>query len=90
MKFIPHAAALSLAATQSMAGGLSDAIVEAPAMEPVAVAEPEGSAGWIIPVLIVGALVAIAVSSGDDDDDSEDGGEPMQPVPDIVLLDTAE
>jgi hypothetical protein len=71
MKFVPHAAAISLVATQSMAGGLADSIVETPVTEPEAMAAPAGSSDWIIPALIFGALIAVAVSSGDDDDDEE-------------------
>lgn len=80
MKFVPHAAAISLVATQSMAGGLADFIVETPVAEPEAMAAPAGSSDWIIPALIVGALIAVAVSSGDDDNG---GGEPtpMEPEP---------
>lgn len=69
MKFVPHAAAISLVATQSMAGGLADSIVETPVTEPEAMAAPAGSSDWIIPALIFGALIAVAVSSSDDDDD---------------------
>ncbi|PXW72117.1 hypothetical protein C7964_101226 [Loktanella sp. PT4BL] len=43
MKFVPHAAAISLVATQSMAGGLADSIVETPVAEPEAMAAPAGS-----------------------------------------------
>lgn len=67
MKFVPHAAAISLVATQSMAGGLADSIVETPVAEPEAMAAPAGSSDWIIPALIVGALIAVVVSNDDDD-----------------------
>jgi len=71
MKFVPHAAAISLVATQAAAGGLSDAIVETPeVMEPEVMAEPQGSAGWMIPVLIVGALAAVALAGSDEDDEA--------------------
>lgn len=77
MKFVPHAAAISLVATQSMAGGLADSIVETPVVEPEAMAAPAGSADWIIPALIVGALIAVAVSSGDGDNNSEPTEQPV-------------
>jgi len=77
MKFVPHAAAICLAATQATAGGLSDEIVEAPVMQEPAMAAPAGSSSWIIPALVFGALVAVAVSSGDDDD----GSSAPAPVP---------
>jgi len=76
MKFVPHAAAISLVATQSMAGGLADSIVETPVTEPEAMAAPAGSSDWIIPALIVGVLIAVAVSSGDDDDDDDEAPAP--------------
>ena len=65
-------AATLVSGTAASAGGLSDQIMEAPVVEEVMVDEPSGSAsGWLIPVLIVGALVAIAVSGSDDDDDGK-------------------
>lgn len=77
MKFIPHAAAISMIATSAAAGGLSDAIVESEPMEEPVMAAPAGSSDWIIPVVIFGALAAVALSSnGDDDDDPEPVSEP--------------
>ncbi|MFA8443710.1 hypothetical protein [Yoonia sp.] len=81
MKFVPHAAAISLVATQSMAGGLADSIVETPVAEPEAMAAPAGSSDWIIPALIVGALIAVAVSSDDDDDDAAPAPTMEAPAP---------
>ncbi|WP_156788572.1 hypothetical protein [Roseobacter sp. CCS2] len=80
MKYVPHAAAISLIATQSLAGGLADAIVESPALEPEVVEAPTGSSDWIIPALIIGVL-AIAVVSNDDDDDDDDDDTPPTPGP---------
>ena len=77
MKFIPHAAAISLLATQSVAGGLSDELVESPVLQEQEMAAPSGSSNWIIPLLIVGAIAAVAISSSDDDDDDD----PMEPEP---------
>lgn len=79
MKFVPHAAAISLVATQSMAGGLADSIVETPVAEPEAMAAPAGSSDWIIPALIVGALIAVVVSNDDDGNDSEPTEPPSEP-----------
>ena len=81
MKYVPHAAAISLAATQSMAGGLADAIDETPVIQPEVVEAPTGSSDWIIPVLIFGALAAVAISSGDDDDDGDTPTPPAPPTP---------
>ncbi len=87
MKYVPHAAAICLAATQATAGGLSDEIVEAPVMQEPAMAAPAGSSSWIIPALVFGALVAVAVSSGDDDDDGDTtvAPPPAPPVPPVPV-----
>ena len=56
-----------VAGAAAWAGGLSDAIVES--VPQAAPAEPTSGMGWIIPVVIVVALVGLAAASGDDDDD---------------------
>ena len=80
MKFIPHAAAISLIATQTVAGGLSDELVESPLIQEQEMAAPAGSSNWIIPLLIVGAIAAVAIANSDDDDDPAEP-EPMAPEP---------
>ncbi len=62
----------SLAGVAAWAGGLADAIVET-VPEAMPVETTDSSTGWIIPLLIVGALVAVAVASSDDDDDEYTG-----------------
>jgi len=78
MKFIPHAAAISMIATSSAAGGLADAIVENEPMDEPAMVAPAGSSDWVIPVLIFGALAAVAIASdGGSDDEPEDTEAPV-------------
>lgn len=58
--------AATFAGASAWAGGLSDVIVEAvPEAMPV---EPTSGLGWIVPLVIVGALIAVAVAGGDDDE----------------------
>lgn len=62
--------AVVLSGTVASAGGLSDAIVEAPVIveDPVEAAPAGGSVpGWVIPVAIVALLIGVASSSDDDD-----------------------
>lgn len=59
----------SCLASTASAGGLSDVIVEA--TPEVIVAEPASNLGWVIPLIIVGALIAVAASSSDDEPGSE-------------------
>ena len=63
-------ATTALIATSAHAGGLADAITEAPVVEEVAPA-PSGSANWVVPALAV-LLLGIAIASSGDDDDDED------------------
>lgn len=65
MKFLASAAAIALAAPQATAGGLVE-----PEMEPmveVIEEEPASSNGWIIPLLVIGVIAAIASSSDSTD-----------------------
>lgn len=61
MKYIVPAAAIALAATQATAGSLVE-----PEMEPmVEVVEEESSSssGWILPLLAIGIIAAVASSN---------------------------
>ena len=56
----------ALAATSALAGGLADEVVEAPIIE--VAPEPTSSLpGWVIPLAIVGLVIAIASSSDDEE-----------------------
>ena len=59
MKKLALAAALSLAATSSFAGGLAEPIVEAPVIE----AQTSSSGGILIPLLLLVIVAAAAASS---------------------------
>jgi hypothetical protein len=66
------AAALTAAAGSAMAGGFAPVV---PVPEPVVVVEPtapRSTFGLILPLALLGGLVALAVASGDDDDDDDD------------------
>ena len=79
MKYVPHAAAIALTATQAAAGGLANEIVEAPVVvQEETMAAPTGSSNWVIPVLILGALAAVALT-GDDDESTPEA--PAVPTP---------
>ena len=59
--------ALALSTSAVHAGGLADAIIEEPVVMVDPVVEETGSSGWIIPAIIVAALIAVAMS-GDDEE----------------------
>ena len=62
------AAIATVTATSALAGGLANEVVEAPIIE--VAPEPTSSLpGWVIPLAIVGLVIAIASS----DDDEERG-----------------
>ena len=70
---IAAVAAVTVAGTSASAGGLSDQIVEAPVEQDAMVAPASRSApDWLIPVLILGALVGLAASSDDSSSDSDE------------------
>ena len=69
---ISAALATSLIGTSAMAGGLAVEVVE----PPVVVAEPaapvqRSSWSYIVPLVAVAGLVALAASSDDNDDDTD-------------------
>ena len=66
------AVAATFAGAAAWAGGLADAITETVPEEVAPMAAEGSTAGWIIPALIVGVLIAVAVSGGDDDDSSDE------------------
>jgi opacity protein-like surface antigen len=61
-KFLLLTGGLVAAASAAVAGGLANAVIESEVIE--VVPETGSGFGWIIPILIVGILVALA--SGDD------------------------
>ena len=68
LKSLTIAAALTAAGTQAFAGGFAPVVVDP---EPVVVVEPEpqrSTFGILLPLALLGGLVALAVAS---DDDSE-------------------
>jgi hypothetical protein len=68
-------ATMFTSATTVTAGGLSDELME-PVVENVieddAVAAAGSAAAWLIPALIVGALILVATSGGDDEPDPKE------------------
>ena len=70
LKSAAFAAAAALVAGQAVAGGFAP-VVEVP--EPVVVVEPDAprsTFGLILPLVLLGGLVALAVASEEDDDDN--------------------
>ena len=60
------AAIATLTATSALAGGLADEVMEAPVIE--VAPEPTGTLpGWVIPLAIIGLVIALASSDSDDD-----------------------
>lgn len=71
LKSLALAAALAAAGSQAFAGGFAPVVVDP---EPVVVVEPEAPRstwGILLPLLLVGALVAVAVANDDDDEEEE-------------------
>jgi hypothetical protein len=69
LKSLALAAAIAAVGSQALAGGFSPVVVDP---EPVVVVEPEAprsTFGILLPLLLLGGLVAIAVASDDDDDE---------------------
>lgn len=70
-KSIALAVAMTAAAGSAMAGGFAPVV---PVAEPVVVVEPtapRSTFGLILPLVLLGGLVALAVASSDDDDDED-------------------
>jgi hypothetical protein len=70
LKSLALATALAAAGTQALAGGFAPVVDVAP-VEPVVIVEPEAprsTFGILLPLALLGGLVALAVAS---DDDSE-------------------
>ena len=65
-KLLLTAGGFIAAASAAVAGGLADAVMETEIIE---VAPERGGSlpGWVIPLAIVGIVIAIASSSDDDD-----------------------
>ena len=73
-KVFAAAAAFGLTATTAFAGGLSEPVVEAePMMQPeVVVEESSGtSGGFVIPLMLLALIAAVASNSGGDADLSD-------------------
>jgi hypothetical protein len=69
LKSLALAAAIAAVGSQAIAGGFAPVTVDP---EPVVVVEPEAprsTFGILLPLLLLGGLVAIAVASDDDDDE---------------------
>ena len=69
MKYIAPTAALALIASQSVAGTLTEPVVEE-VMEPQTKAA--SSASWAVPLLLLGVVAAVVASGGDDDEVAEE------------------
>ena len=72
LKSLAIAAALTAAGTQAFAGGFAPVVVDAAPVAPVEVVEPaapRSTFGILLPLALLGGLVALAVAS---DDESED------------------
>lgn len=63
--FLLSVTVAAITATSALAGGLADEVVQAPIIE--VAPEPTGSLpGWVIPLAIVGLVIAVASSSDGD------------------------
>ena len=73
--------------TGASAGGLSDQIVEQPVVPDVVEAPAASSVpGWVVPLVIFGAIIAAASASGSDsgsDSDDDEGFENPKELPDL-------
>ena len=70
LRMMVGAIGVTFAGAAAWAGGLSDSIVESVPDEVMPMAAEGSGNGWIIPVIIVGLLIAVSVAGGDDDDSS--------------------
>jgi hypothetical protein len=74
LKSLALAAALAAAASQAVAGGFAPVVTEPVPVAPVVVTEPEAprsTFGILLPLALLGGLVALAVAA-DEDDESPD------------------
>jgi hypothetical protein len=70
-KTLLTATIVTVLAGQAFAGGFAPVVVDP---EPVVVVEPEAprsTFGILLPLLLLGGLIAVAVASDDEDDDEE-------------------
>jgi hypothetical protein len=86
MKTVTTAVSIIALGTASMAGGLSDEIMEAPVEVVDEMAPATSSVKPIYIILGVLAAVAIGAALAEDDDDEEDV--PVDDTDDVVLTDT--
>ena len=81
------AASITALATASVAGGLSDEVMEAPVVAVEPEMEPAGSSispTFIIVGVLAALLIAAYVANEDDDDDDDEEPAPVEPGPDVV------
>ncbi len=77
LKSLVLAAAAATLASQAVAGGFAPVVVDQAPVAPVTVVEPtapRSTFGILLPLALLGGLVALAVAS-DDDDETEDDEE---------------
>jgi hypothetical protein len=73
LKSLVLAAAVAAVGSQAVAGGFAPVVVE-PVVTPVTVVEPtapRSTFGILLPLALLGGLVALAVANDDDDDTTE-------------------
>ena len=81
LKTLALAAAMAAVGTNAIAGGFAPVTVDP---EPVVVVEPEqprSTFGILLPLLLLGGLVAVAVASDDDDDEDTCDTDPETEAP---------
>ena len=76
LKSLALAAAMAAAASQAVAGGFAPVVAEPAPVAPVVIAEPEAprsTFGILLPLALLGGLVALAVAAEDDDETTPGG-----------------
>ncbi|MBP1805288.1 hypothetical protein [Rubellimicrobium aerolatum] len=75
LKSLVLAAAVATVANQAVAGGFAPVVAEPAPVAPVEIVEPaapRSTWGLLLPLALLGGLVAIAVAADEDDDDETD------------------
>jgi len=78
VKILAVATAVSSFATVSVAGGLSDQIMEAPVVVEEPVVAPAGTS--VSPALIVVGILGLLIFAGSSDSDDDDDERPIQEI----------